>query len=367
MRALALVVTVVVGLAPACPQRTLEDGRCQANTDCPQFNFCDPSGVCRCNDDAACDATEFCNLAGSCQQKLECFTDEDCRGDDGNLSAICDTRKPIDAVGAGDNFLSPTGGQCVTLNSSTLQCLMDSQCPFGFFCNAGICQVGCRDNGDCALGDPCINGRCDPTPGACNENGYCAFGESCRDNFCEAHPDKDILCARCKGDDALDNTCGSGACLIDPTVPGNLCTTDAQCSEGYCVKFPCLSDGDCPSGETCEGGGLFGGNCSGHCGDFFCGNDSCDDATDPCPRGYSCFQVIGVSNNLCTKNGGECAAGATCSADRAGENNENGSCSCLSDGDCPIGLTCSNPGPNGACIQGSTCAPQDGLVCEDLR
>lgn len=365
----AFVMAPLAVLLAACPSGPIKEaGSCDVDADCPAYNAC-VGGVCRCNTDDACDATEFCNLAGSCQERLECLTVEDCRAD-GNIAAICDTRAPMSSteLGPDDNVRSKSSGQCVELNSTTTQCLMDSHCPFGFFCDNGRCAPGCRDNGDCPLGDPCINNQCDSAPGACNENGYCEFGQTCGpDNRCRTHPDADILCQRCAGDDFFDSTCGDGACLIDPGVPGGLCASDNDCSEGYCVKFPCSTNNDCPPGETCEAGAFFGGTCSGHCGDFFCGNASCDDASNPCPRGYTCFKLIGVSNNLCTRGGNQCAAGATCSADLAGENNENGSCSCLSNGDCPIGLTCSDPGPAGACIQGSTCAPSDGLTCDALR
>ena len=364
----ALVLASALAFA-ACPAQQIVDGACTVDADCGAFKACDPSHKCRCTSDDACDAaTEFCNLAGSCQQKLECFADEDC-ATAGNPAAICDTR------GAGDNndnLHSTTGGQCVTLNASTVQCLLDSHCPFGFFCQTsadggGVCQPGCRDNGDCPLGEPCINGQCDPTPGSCNEVGYCDFGQVCTNDVCQDHRDRAQLCLRCKGDDPADFTC-PGRCLIDPAPPANLCSSDAQCAQGYCVKFPCNTSNDCPPSETCSGGGFFTpGSCSGHCGDFFCGNSQCDDASDPCPRGYNCFSLILVSNHLCTRGGGECGAGSACSADAPGELNENGACSCLSDGDCPPGVTCVNPGVNGACVEGNTCAPASGLTCEDLR
>ncbi len=352
----------------ACPRGTdLADGLCHSSADCPQFTQCDPTGVCRCTSDDACDASEFCNLAGSCQQKLECFTDDDCRSADAP-SAICDTRQLQEDPNAPDDQVhAKTAGQCVTLNSSTTQCLIDSHCPFGFYCDSGVCQVGCRDNGDCPLGEPCIDNQCNPTQGACNEPGYCEFGQLCTANdTCQDHADRNTLCEPCKGDDPLQSTCDT--CLIDPAVPSTPCSSDSQCSQGYCVHFPCLTSNDCPNGETCSGGGLFTpGECTGHCGDFFCGNGSCDDTTNPCPRGYSCFTLIVVSKNTCTRGGGQCGAGSLCSADAAGELNENGSCSCLSDADCPIGVTCVNPGPNGACVQGSTCGPSSGLQCSDLR
>lgn len=381
------------------PQKVSEDGTCQTDLDCAEFNFCDPAGVCRCNDDAACDPTEFCNLAGSCQQKLECFTDDDCRTAD-NPAAICDTRRAKETgdPSPDDNFVSKTGGQCVTLNATTTQCLMDSHCPFSFFCNGGLCQPGCRDNGDCPLGDPCINGQCNPAPGACNENSYCEFGQSCSaTNTCVPHRLDDVICSPCDSRVCLTNddcpagvpcvgasalalgtcaACGGDPdifCLIDASIPATPCTSDSQCTQGTCKKRQCLQDSDCETG-TCEGGsagGLFDpptiGFCSaGACGAEFCGTDACDDTSDPCPRGYSCGEIRTVFKP-CTRNGGECDGQEACSADLGGENNNAGFCSCDSDADCADGSTCVNPGPGGACVTGASCAPVDGLLCGDLR
>lgn len=403
---------------PACPRSVNEDGRCASDTDCNDFNFCDPAGVCRCISDDACDASEFCNLAGSCQGKLECFSDDDCRGEGGDAAAICDTRlaiDPADAVTPDDGVQSRSAGQCVTLNSSSQQCLMDSHCPFGFFCQhlgggGAVCQPGCRDNGDCPLGDPCIDNQCDPTPGACNEVGYCEFGETCDPNGlrCVPHRERDSLCQRCNPtqcfsqDDCADvggtcelldpadpfgpsicTVCGSVdvPCLIDTSVDpnqnGGSCTDDSQCTTGgFCTKAQCIDSSQC-GGDTCVGGdpgGLFTpptiGRCAtGVCGDFFCGTSTCsaNDDSDPCPRGYDCFTLVGITNNTCTQGGGQCQGGRTCSADAPGENNVNGFCSCLDDADCPAGLTCTNPGPGGACVQGNTCGPSSGLLCGDLR
>jgi hypothetical protein len=397
--AAAVTAALAVGLA-GCATAVNEDGRCQSSFDCAEFNFCDAVGVCRCNDDAACDASEFCNLAGSCQGKLECFTTEDCRTPE-NPAAICDTRRERSKsdASADDNFLSRTGGQCVTLNATTTQCLMDSHCPFGFFCNSGICQVGCRDNADCVPGDPCINGQCDPTPGACNEPGYCEYGESCGANQrCTPHRLAASLCQPCDSRVCLTGSdCPAGVscvgatpgsfgtcagcgnpdifCLIDASIPATACTEDAQCpiAGSSCKKAQCLRNSDCDVG-TCQGGspgGLFSdprlGFCSaGRCGAEFCGTDACNDQSDPCPRGYGCGEIRTVFKP-CTRGGGQCDGQESCSADFAGENNNAGFCSCDSNADCLDGSTCVNPGPFGSCVAGTSCAPSDGLLCRDLR
>lgn len=358
LAALAAALALVVG----CPERTGEELGCTSDLDCGDFKRCDTgNGVCRCTDDGACDASEFCNLAGSCQPKTECLTDDDCRTAD-NPAAICDTRAPhLSGSGADDNVYSATAGQCVTL-SAQVSCLMDSHCPFGFFCQGSQCLPGCRDDGDCPMGDPCINGTCDPTPGACNGNGFCEYGEICQNHVCRPHAESAQLCQRCDPT-ALVSDC-TGSCLIDSSVDPSPCDADSDCAAGYCVKLPCATDDQCMFGfETCEGGGfLTPGACSGYCGDFFCGSSSCDDATDPCPRGYSCYTLVSVSDISCTRGGGECPSSSSCSADAPGENQVSGYCACGPDVGCP-GLTeC----VDGGCVTGTTCGPQDGLLCADV-
>lgn len=363
-RALVFVGCVVGALAglPACPQApVLPAGTCKSDLDCGTSESCNvPRGQCICIDDNACDATEFCNAAGGCQQKLECLNNNDCR-DDGNPSAICDT----------------TTGACLTLSAS-VQCVLDSQCPYGSFCDSNECTPGCQDNGDCQLGDPCINGQCDPTPGACNQNSFCEFGQICgADNRCRDHALRDQLCSTCNPNDfgggsfCLDDSdcdvgetcdtdilscvggagggCGQDDCLIDSSVEPTVCSTDNDCARGTCEI-----DAGNPGRKICQG--------------FFCGAFGCDDVTNPCPRGYSCFTLQLVP-------GGQCDLGdpSSCQAPRAcnggGENGNVGFCSCAQDSDCPFGsgATCVNPGPFGSCVIGTTCGPSDGLLCEDLR
>lgn len=398
LRASASLAVVALALVGAgCVQTpTVEAGRCASNADCPEYSICDPAGVCRCNDDQACDPTEFCNLAGSCQVKLECLTNEDCTTA-GSAASRCDTRAARESfdTSADDAVFSKSGGQCVTL-SAQRQCLIDSHCPFGTYCANDVCLPGCRDNGDCALGDPCINGQCDPTPGACNENSYCAYGERCVGNACQPHRQAGELCQSCDSRVCFSNNdcpvgvpCVGGSllaagtcnacgnpdtfCLIDPSIPATPCTSDNQCAQGTCKKRQCLQDTDCDVG-TCQGaslGGLFTpptfGFCSsGACGAEFCGTDACNDTADPCPRGYSCGEIA-VVVKPCTRGGGQCDGQEACSADLGGENNNAGYCTCDSDADCPGGGTCVNPGRAGRCVIGNSCAPVDGLLCGDVR
>jgi len=347
---------VVAGVA-ACPAPVIDAG-CKSDLDCGSSQRCDAArAICLCIDDNACDAAEFCNLAGSCQLKLECLNNTDCRNADAP-SDICDT----------------TGGECVTLSAS-LQCVLDSQCPFGSYCDNQRCATGCRVDGDCNLGDPCINGQCDPTPGACTSNAFCDFGQICSGTRCVDHVAADQLCTPCG---QLDPTNCITDCLIDSSVVPTPCTTDAQCDRGACLPegggggggVICFGDDDCETGETCEG--TFLRTCTSStkiCQGFFCGADQCDDVTNPCPRGYTCFTLQVVSSDQCPLGSGTSVCGAPRSCVGGGENGAVGFCSCASDADCPIGAgaSCVNPGPNGSCVVGSTCGPSDGLLCEDLR
>lgn len=356
-RALSTVAVVVValvigGLAPGCPQ-PVQDTGCVSDLDCSLNQRCEPSrGLCLCIDDNACDAAEFCNLAGACQPKLECLNNGDCDGGLGG-NAMCDT----------------TSGECVTL-SAALQCVLDSQCPFGSFCENKRCETGCRDDGDCALGTPCIANQCDPTPGACNANSFCEFGQLCNtQNRCVDHSLRAQLCATCESGDIFSD-CPQD-CLIDQSVAPNPCTSNAQCDRGECLEVNCRNDGDCGGGgDRCEGIFFGVGTCSQKiCQGGFCGASDCDDATNPCPRGYGCFTLQVVSSSQCTLGSGSTQCGAPRNCNGGGENGAVGFCSCSLDSDCPAGAgaSCVNPGPSGSCVIGTTCAPNDGLLCEDLR
>jgi hypothetical protein len=341
----ALPTAMLSALLGGCGTAVNDIDVCESDDDCGAFRFCDPAGACRCRSDDACDASEFCNLAGSCQSQLQCFVDEDCRADtsgEDSIAAICDTRLPLDeARGVEDSVRSPTAGQCVTLNAIDKQCLLDSHCGFGAFCALGVCSPGCNDNADCRLGEPCIDGQCDATLGACNEVGYCDFGEVCgSDNTCAAHPEADILCQGCDPRPFEFGEPCPESCLIDTSIAPDPCTFDDDCGANKCFQ--------------------------GECKNFFCGSSSCDD-DNPCPRGYSCRLLISVSGTSCTPDSGSSECGGTSVCLGGGENAQAGYCSCTSDPDCPaFGSVCTDPGPNGVCVIGSTCAPADGLLCADV-
>jgi hypothetical protein len=356
---LVFTVVAIAALAPVsgCARRAAQNVGCTSDLDCAENTACNEArGTCICIADAACNPDEFCNVQGACQPLLECTDNEDCATAD-NPAGICDV----------------TTGGCLTRTAS-LQCVLDSQCAFGQFCDNNLCVPGCRDDGDCPLGQPCIDGTCDPTPGACSANGFCAYGQICdtTSNRCRDHAARDQLCGSCDPTSLFGGgDCLANECLIDPTVAPTPCTSDAQCGTGVCSEQQCLSDADC-NGGSCTGALPefgFPGTCSNKaCRGYFCGANDCDEVTNPCPRGYQCYTLQIVSNNQCTPGSGTSECGAPRSCSGQGENERVGFCSCASDSDCPAGsgATCQNPGPTGACVIGKTCAPADGLLCEDL-
>jgi hypothetical protein len=356
----------------ACGTPVTEDGGCADDSACPGgaagIERCDvASGLCLCVTDDACDGTEFCNPAGRCQPKAGCENNSDCKTAD-NPSAICDV----------------LSGSCVTLNAQSLQCTLDSHCPFGSICENQICQTGCRVNGDCPTfdgrGQPCINNQCNPDPNACNGNHFCDYGEICNLSSlqCTPHQDAAFLCQSCTPASSLLDPppCGNDInipCLIDTSVPPQPCSADSQCTQwpgARCQKDQCITGTyDCQNGSACENEGFFTpGECAeGYCARNFCGSTGCNDAS-PCPKGYNCYTLITVTGNPCTSNS-QCSGTSSCQI--GGEGQQSGYCSCTSDADCPqqldgAGGTCVNPGPNGACVTGTTCGPAQGLFCEDL-
>ena len=352
----------MLGLFGGC-STPVEVSGCTADRDCNNFEQCDiDTGFCLCADDQACDATEFCNTQGRCQPQLGCASNADCGGAE-RPQDICDT----------------TTSQCLTLDAST-QCVLDSQCPFGSYCDQKFCRQGCRENGDCGVDTPCINGQCDTRPGACNASSYCAFGQSCNlSSFtCVDHPDRASLCQWCDPQSFFTEACPNGnSCLIDTSLPPDVsCQIDADCGQwpgARCATSPtgeqCSTNADCSGGATCEGAFFGLGQCATrNCSRNFCGSDGCSES-NPCPQGYTCNTLIIVSNAGCTSNA-QCASNSCLGG---GENVSQGFCSCLSDADCPqsplqgITSSCEDPGPNGRCVIGTTCGPSSGLLCEDLR
>lgn len=328
---------------------------CGDDDDCAVGFTCDAeSGSCLCASNAACAVGEFCN-GRTCQIRVGCDTTLDCPA---------------------HTFCDRASGNCL---ESDL-CTEDVQCPFGEICDRVRfqCVPGCRDVGDCRMGDvcrcpagqSCSVGTCEQGP--CDDDSFCRFGERCleqpdgekwcekdeRGPYCEGCQTLPGVPSRCPGDDPnfclLDRKvehrttyCGVDCAQGQPCPWGYECRnilvlTQAQCqTDADCTgKGPaCSTDADCPGARCDQAAGRCAGTCSynedsksGYCtcsADSECPQDTCS-VTD-----FRCR----ITRRPCTPEGGEC--------DRA--------------------IYCVNLGDRAACLIGKNCVPGEGLRCEDVR
>ncbi len=162
---------------------------------------------CPCESDADCDDGDPCNGAETCT---------DCRCMPG-APPDCD-----DGIGCTEDGCAPAG--CLRLP-------VHSRCGVGQIClpESGGCTRApvCRDDGDCVLDDPCLDGRCDPVTRTCWPEPFDGDGDG--------HPP--LVCG---GDDCDDSTP-----LVAPALPERCNGVDDDC-DGE-VDEGCAEEGDVPS------------------------------------------------------------------------------------------------------------------------
>jgi hypothetical protein len=363
-----------------------DDAECVADHQNNPNWYCDKvGGRCACTSDAACTGpAEHCEpLAGGgdglCHPNRSCEWNHDCPG------GYCDT----------------TSGICRSSG-----CSMDLHCPFGQVCDGSnhVCVSGCRSHGDCALGDVCLctDGQgnevgctCDETTeagralcavgscvtGTCLDKSFCGLGEQCVSTpeaerpVCEPD-DRGPFCDNCQPETG-GFACGSAGpnfCLLDTSDPsGRASFCGVDCSEG--------GDEVCPNGFSCHDVlRLTQATCRS---DLACvpTGDACG-GDEECPPGSRCVIPAGMTEGRC---GGKCAIG---------EGDESGFCTCVTDADCPQQacgsdgrctitrefctpgtspdpctgkIFCKNNGEVGYCQIGRNCAPIEGITCADVR
>ena len=209
-------------------------GKCTTDAECDAtgqgFQKCSVAeGICICTDKRACSPNEFCNGAGRCQAESGCQTNDDCGAKGSGL--FCDTTTA--------NCLSvqecnPTGdNKC---------CTLDDHCPFRQICDAvsRACVPGCRDNGDCIIGEGCSGG-------GLGRLGTC--GLTCTaDNLCPPQ----YLCNIAAGTCELDQrgpycaACTGGVASHDCGTPGNYCLIDDVNVGAEFCGVECAQEQACP-------------------------------------------------------------------------------------------------------------------------
>jgi Cys-rich repeat protein len=366
--------------AAACAAEVPQEG-CADDSTCPAGQFCD-AGTCKCRTDDQCGSGQYCNAYGNCQERPACLGNLDC-GD----GFIC-------------NGADRTGGTCIPDD----QCGSSLHCPIGYYCRiasgdtTGTCVVGCRQTGDCTLGEVCVAGACEAAASATDcfmcptqpdpNPTYCDYGEKCTyAGNCERIPEASGLCSRCS---PVTDECGTGlVCLIDEDSAGlNYCTstceTAADCPNGYSgscghvvlVAGGCNSDNDCfqSGGQCIESQESDQPYCTFGDASFCDLNPTCDFGTCtpmmPCQNstdcqalqpGSTCDGFFGACmfdcgrDSDCTCIGGRCpATGMPCTPATAAS-------------DCALSFIPVGSGPDGVCETNiGVCGKEAGANCTEL-
>jgi hypothetical protein len=294
----------------------------------------------------------------------------------------------------------------------------DPPCAGNQVCVNNVCRIACDADTPCAGFLACCDGGC-TTLGNCDEctppNGTCGTGDSC---IVTSFTQSDGICVDQAS--AGDRVSNFESCTTFQA--GNVCQPGSTCAafgeQTVCIE-PCVTDNDCPGGQTCRrdsgvgfcerrcevlasvcGGGMptcrVEADCTGRCGiagprspgeacDFEdnlcqagaeCIEGFCRSYCDPfgansCGAGFACRPVcneatVGICEASCTpltsaECGGatpNCNVGIGCSAfcEEAGAVGIGGVCTFFSD--CAQGLTCTSAGAASGFTCREKCDPQ---------
>ncbi|MBN2495852.1 MAG: hypothetical protein JXR96_14775 [Deltaproteobacteria bacterium] len=294
------------------------DGRCvydQQTMSCDESNPC-PEGydcVMGCGCTVTPDGEEECTCFGECVwiEEPECYTDDDCRFEDGTLGRCVNGRCVAGAVECDADHPCPPGFECVEVcaglprpgcepgDEDCPPCdpTVDPDCSGEIFCES-VCQpvqTSCESDADCPEGFMCViecGGSCEDGDPECWEEcrGYCVPG----------------YVPECYSDDDCFFPGGMGSCINGRCVFEEIeCEQDSDCPEGMECALACW---DCdPEAPDCVPG------CSGFCVPGY---------VPECYSDYDCIDANGVV--------GHCVEGR-CIFDQI---------YCHSDADCPPGFDC---------------------------
>ncbi len=299
-----------------------------------------------------CDAGTFCD-PGAGPSCLNCLTDADCTGAQSvcqNSAAVLNYGQCVDCTEAEPTC--PPGELCdLSLGKTYQQCVPDCRaqdggCALPLYCShvTGTCTSQCTADADC----PSVLPRCRVGSGHCVEclgPGDCSFSQ----------PGCYTYLNQCGGCD-LDADCPTGmtcnpggmcACTATPQCGGNApqCVIGAGDDAGLCG---CATDDDCASQQAVCAPQGSAGACLAPCN---------DGGTDCVALNQSCD----LDSGLC----GPCTSDSQCAGDPRGSYCQlnPGVCGCQSSADCAPTLVCSNDYPS-RCIP--SCAIVGGTDCSVL-
>ena len=334
---------------------------CNDNNVCTN-DACAPSEGCiyvpnkePCDDDNMCTDNDICKDSQCIGQIwCVCLTDTNCL-DDGDLcngaykcqGNFCVIDPATVVYCADDNVCTtdsckPDTGECVFANN-TAPCDDGDNCATGDFCSNGVCQPGapvlCDDD------NMCTADSCNPATGICANT---AVADCC--NFDKECDNGD----KCDGAEiCVDHKCVPGAPLV--CDDGNECTAGGCVPAVGCVQFnlpnntACDDKNACTNGDTCQAGKCKGGSVSVCNDNNYCTTDSCDPATGcvntPTNEGQKCGDA-NVCNGVETCINGLCAPGTPLNCDDGKE--------CTAD-ECVTEIGCINTQIPGCCVADKDC------------
>ncbi|HEV8320032.1 MAG TPA: hypothetical protein VG389_00350 [Myxococcota bacterium] len=278
-----------------------ESGTCRTDDGCNGAErFCVDGACVACRDAYDCSDP----LAPRCQDGVcGCFYATDC-------STQCGADNRCEDCSATNCATSCSGSECLACSDTVpcrpgllcvggacASCTSDADCPPGNSCREGLCGLACTAASDCAYypGLALVNGQIQvgslfgcrvygvpdlcfgmtyypedgPACSACTGAADCAAGQACVGGDCTCVTSADCApgeacsggsCGMCWNDAECDcdSYCENGRCRP-------ICTSDADCpaagwwaagATGRCDLATlrcawCLSDADCPPGQTC--------------------------------------------------------------------------------------------------------------------
>lgn len=302
---------------------------CVQDVDCGVGQICEKSKcIDACRTDDACSYSTAC-INQRCQDPCSvydaCGHNAICHSE--NHRAIC---KCPSSNTQTDSFTACDRQQILL---APFECQSDLDCSFGFICNQGSCNEGCRNNEHCAPNEICINQECrNPCEqlNACGLNADCTSGGhkaicSCHAGFIgnpltECHPFEEIKECSSDRDCGHRLICERSKCVIGCRDSFG-CSDEESCINGICQN-PCSMYGVCGRNAICQA--------------------SNRTAICICPQGFK-----GNPNVLCTDAPPQCLRDNECIVGQICENTQciNG---CRQDNNCPedricLHGTCQNP------------------------
>lgn len=250
----------------ACIENVVES--CD-DLDCPDGSVCNPDTL-TCEDEMRCtpepDQPNSCGAGAACNEATGvCEIVNDACGPDDPTAEICAmTTNPYlnkdfcACVGClEDSQCDVAAGEGCNSNGQCSICVVE--CDPGIpgactgdtpICSLGCC-VGCETNNDCADGNICLGGACEPPPSCTQDPTACPPGYECVDGTCSTPQGM-----QCDVNDPLScgglQQCVNGVC----TGGGGFGSCDAAtCPSGSCGMLGCscdlLAGVGCPSGQQC--------------------------------------------------------------------------------------------------------------------